>query len=156
LESQVEAQLITGSGKNENLQGLYKLSGANEVTFATEAKIEKVFPAIGRAIAQIGVKRQKPPEATLMTTSRLAWLATTGETEQRPLILTDKVGDEFPVASLSGIAVYLNDNIPNTLGTAREEDTIIVCRPSDMILLTAPITVAVQLEVLSGTMQARF
>lgn len=157
LDAEIELQLLTGLGSIESDQfyGLLNLVGTNKISFTETAEVAKMFPYIGRTGAQVGVKRKRSPQAWLMSTSRLMWLATQPDTEQRTLILTDNLGEEFPVASMAGIAVYLNDAIPNTLGKG-EEDTVIACRPSDYVLLATEPTANIDEDVNSGSLGVRF
>ncbi|MGA8763878.1 MAG: hypothetical protein WB562_13515, partial [Candidatus Sulfotelmatobacter sp.] len=96
-----------------------------------------------------------PTEALMMNTSRHAYLTFTADTE-RPQVFTDMVGREFPIASLGGFAVYLNDAIPATLGAALNQDTIVACRPSDFVIFYSEPKASTKLDVLSGTLTARF
>jgi HK97 family phage major capsid protein len=156
LDYQVELQILTGTGVSagDEWYGLLNLAGTNKIEYTEAAEAAKMFPFIGRAMAQVGVKRKQPPEYYMMSTSRLAWLSLTADVE-RPLLFTDNVGQLRPIVSLAGVAVELNDAIPNTLG-AGEEDTILACRPSDYVILaTEPVSSIFQ-DLPSGTLGVRF
>ena len=157
----VESSLLMGTGVGPEFTGMLNLSGTtktkfNETVSANKELGTKMFPYIGQTIAQVGVKRKRPPEALLMTTSRLAWLGTSEDNQNRPLLLTDYTGSNFPVASLTGIGVYLDDSIPTNLGKEKTQDVIIACRPTDFIFLSSAPKAAVMEDVLSGTLEARF
>lgn len=154
LDSKVEDVLLSGSGENEQFYGMLKLPETTGVEVSgTEATA--VIAGLGKAVAANGLKRRKPPEALLMSTARFAYLNFSPDTE-RQQVFTDIVGREFPIASLGGFAVYLNDAIKAELGTAKEQDTIIACRPSDFIVFYSEPKPVVHLEPLSGTLTARF
>jgi HK97 family phage major capsid protein len=159
-DAEIEKELIVGPGtgeRSERFYGLAELPGTNTVTYTSSKPTgTAMFPEIGKALAQVGVKRFMPPEALLMSTSRFYWLATSEDTQNRPLLLEDYPHSDFPNAGLSSCPVYLDDAIPSTLGTAKEQDAIFACRPSDWVILASEPKTSVKLDVLSGTLQARF
>jgi hypothetical protein len=155
LDAEVELSLLTGTGENEQFYGMLNLPETNKVEYTEGVEAAKIITAMGKAIAQTGVKRKKPPEAVLMNTGRFAFLNFSTDTE-RPQVFTDMVGREFPIASLGGFAVYLDDAIGNGLGVTKEEDTIIACRPSDFVIFYSPVKTSIKTDVLSGTLSARF
>jgi hypothetical protein len=155
LDGEVELSLLTATGTNEQFYGMLNLPETNEVKYTEAVDVAKIITAMGKAVAQTGIKRRKPPEALIMSTARYAFLNFSTNTE-RPQVFTDNVGREFPIASLGGFAVYLNDVIMNTLGATKEEDTIIACRPSDFVIFYSPVRTSVKTDVLSGTLTARF
>jgi hypothetical protein len=65
-------------------------------------------------------------------------------------------GKVRPTSSIYGWPVFVNDAIPATLGATGNQDTIIACRPSDLMVFEGDPRTAVLLEVLSGTLTARF
>jgi HK97 family phage major capsid protein len=151
-DAQLEAQLINGSGANGQLLGLLNVSGIN-TTSASASTATGMFTDIGKVVSKIGNNRKIPPTAWLMTTSRFAWLGSSEDQQQRPLMITDKDGSgEF---DLLAIEVKLDDAIPTNLGTGANQDVIIACVSSDGILLESAPHARVHLEVLSGTLQAR-
>ena len=157
LDANLEIDLVSGRGEtlNEAL-GLLNITGINAITATGAVEAKVAFPKIGEAMAAVGVERKMPPDAWLMTSARLAWLATAADTEQRPMILTDNVGDSWPVASMSGIPVYLDDAITRVGGANKNEEPVFAVRSNDFILWHSPITTAVFEEVLSGSLGVRF
>lgn len=153
----IERQLILGSGKGSEFYGLLELPGTNEVPYASGSPTGTgMFPEIGKALAQVDVKRRRPPRALLMNGSRFFWLATSEDNSNRPLILEDYPHSDFPNAGLASVGVYLDDAIPQNLGTTKEQDAIFACIPEDMIFLNSPPVMAVDKDVLSGTLEVRF
>jgi hypothetical protein len=59
------------------------------------------------------------------------------------------------VSVLLGWPVFPDDAIPATLGTGSNQDAILLCRPSDNLLLESDERMSVNVEPLSGTLQAR-
>jgi HK97 family phage major capsid protein len=155
-DAQLEAQLISGSGTNGQLTGLLNvtLPTANTVTYtdATPTAAE-MAPSLGQAIAAVGNNRKLPPELWLMTTSRLAWLASSEDNSLRPLFLVNRAGSGK--LDMFTFAVEPDDAIPTNQGASGTEDRIIACRPSDLMLFESEPRARVELEVLSGTLQAR-
>lgn len=153
----IERQLIIGTGTNSEFYGLLELPGTNKVEYVSGSPTgSKMLPEIGKALAQVGVKRRRPPTAVLMNSSRFFWLATSEDTTERPLILEDYPHSDFPNAGLCSVGVYMDDAIQQNYGAKKEEDAIFACRPEDMILLDSPPVMHVDEDVLSGTLEVRF
>lgn len=164
----LEQQLIIGQGAstpqgsgNDQLMGIYNhplIPTANQISYTGAAEgsataATSMFSSLGLAIAKIGQNRFAPPEAWLMTTSRMAWLGSSEDTQSRPLMIADKDGTgKF---DLIAIEVQLDDAIPRTSGSGGNEERIIACRPSDWLILESERRTQVMTEVLSGTLQAR-
>jgi hypothetical protein len=88
----------------------------------------------------------------MLTTSRGAWLASSEDQQNRPLMIADTQPDG--VWDLMGYPVWVNDAIPRTSGAGQEE-RIICLRPSDWLILESDRRTSVYTEVMSGTLQAR-
>jgi hypothetical protein len=155
LDQDLEIDLITGKGEafNEAL-GLLEISGINTIENAGAVEPKVAFGELAKAKGAIGRNRKRPPDAWLMTTAREAWLGMGPDTEQRPLILTDNMGQEWPESSMGGTAVYLDDAIPITWKTNQEP--VFCVRSDDFILWHSPVRTAVMEEPLSGSMGVRF
>ena len=50
----------------------------------------------------------------------------------------------------------MEDAIPTTLGTGGNQDTVIACIPGDLYLFEGQAVSHINVETLSGTLQARF
>jgi hypothetical protein len=156
-DEHVERAMIGGTGENYQFYGLYNISEIGEVTYtAKEPTGTAMVPYIGQTIAQVGIKRKRPPEALLMSTPRAAWICTSEDNANRPLSIEDYPGSDFPRFGFAGYGVYLDDAVQNVYGSKAEQDTIIACRPKDMIMLDTPSLTMVAEDVLSGTMEVRF
>ena len=159
FNANLEEQVIIGSTSPEGgpfyeFTGILNLTGINKVSYTAAAEAKKMIPYMGRAIAQIGKLRKMPPEAWMMTSSRWGWLCTQEDNQERPLVLASSSDTQsFPVGSLFGLPVYLNDALPENRNG--NQDVIICCRPKDFLLLESEPKFAVMEDVLSGTLQVR-
>jgi len=153
----IERQLIFGTGQGSEFYGLIELPGTTTVNYTSGSPTGTgIFPEIGKALAQVGVKRRRPPKALLMNSSRFFWLATSEDNSNRPLILEDYPHSDFPNAGLASVGVYLDDAIPQNFGESKEQDAIFACRPEDMLFLDSPPVTMADKDVLSGTLEVRF
>ena len=184
----LETMIINGTGEGESFKGILtegtkvpmSLKNAEEGT-SKEPKATKIFPYLGQLMARVGNKRKMPPEGWFTTTGRFGWLATSEDSQNRPLLITDYVGHASPAASVVGINLYFNDAIPNSLtysgGEAEaaevpaatvgeiegrggkyggNQDAIFIGRPKDSLLLESGQKTRILKDVLSGTLQVRF
>jgi len=158
----LETQLITGTGGTGSaaqFTGLINVTGAQKVTYTDGSPTgHAMFPYFGQAAADIGKIRGLPPFAWLMRTARWAWLTTSEDTSDRPLEFPELMGADNPLCpgAISGWPVWMEDSIPITLGAAGNQDTVIACIPSDLYLFEAAAVSHIDVETLSGTLQARF
>jgi len=163
VDSNLELQLVNGpggAGPFGQLLGLLNVTGTNSVVYTdaspTVAKfIQTASPGQGgpaaQAIAAIGNNRRRKPEVWLMTTSRAAWI-TSGEVTF-PLALANQIGPgEFDMLSYPAIEV---DAIPTTLGVGGNQDVVVACRPSDMLLFESAGVLNAFTEVISSSLEAR-
>jgi HK97 family phage major capsid protein len=156
----LETQLINGSGTSGQILGLLNITNSNSpanintitYTDATPTATE-MFTFFGQAVAAVGINRLQPPEVWLMTTARQAWIASSEDQQQRPLMVAGAEGPgEFQLVQYP---VKLDDAIPRNLGGGTNQDVIILCKPSDMVLLEGEPRTNVFVEVGSGNLRAR-
>ena len=149
----LEQQLINGSGSSGQLTGLVNLSGINSVPYTSATPTATaLYPIAGQAAAAIGINRKRPGETWLMTTARAAWITTSEDLETRPLVLggMDAPG-EFQLVQYP---VKLDDAIPRNLGGGTNQDVLILCRPSDMLLLESEPHMRVMTDIAADTESA--
>jgi HK97 family phage major capsid protein len=130
----LEQQLISGTGTGGQLLGLINLSGVNAITYTSGTPMATgMFTYFGQAVAAVGVHRRQPPETWLMGTPRQAWIASSEDSQSRPLMVAGapKPG-EFQLVQYP---VKLDDAIPRNFGAGTNQDVVILCKPSDMLLL---------------------
>jgi hypothetical protein len=177
-DGDLESQLITGTNgsaatvASAQLPGIIIVPGTNAIPYTGAVSGAAMYPYFGRAIAQIGDNRQKPPECFLMRTSRWAWIKTSEDTATLPFDLsvpfflgdTDDTPD--PIGGIANFPVFLTDAIPanltatttggvTTYATGGSQDVVICMRPSDLILLEGEPETMVAREPLSGNLGVR-
>jgi HK97 family phage major capsid protein len=160
----LELQLINGIGSatpqgsgNNQLLGILnntQIPAANIISYTGATTATTMYSYLGQAVAAIGNNRLLPPECWMMRTNRVGWLATSEDTQNRPLIISDNnnATGEFDLATFE---VHHNNAIPITLGTTANQDVIIACRPSDWLILESERRTNVYTEVISGVLSAR-
>ena len=163
-DAQVELQLLTGTGGSgpfAQLLGLLNVTGINAITYTdatpTATKWIQVQAtltgggAAPQALAAIGNKRDRKPEVWMMTTSRAAWVA--ASEVALPLALANQRG---PGAfDLLAYPVMENDSIPTNFGVGGNQDVVIACRPSDLLVFESAPTLKAHTETLAGNLEAR-
>ena len=166
-DQSLEQQLIYGTGSSvqpyQQFYGITNVTGIVGVTASSAASVSTgMYTYFGQMASRIGNNRDAPPEVWLMTTSRWAWIGSSEDSQNRPIVTPDvhppedgDVDGPQAVSTLLGWPVYVDDAIPTNLGATANQDEIIACRPSDMILLEGTPRTMVGVEVLSGTLQAR-
>jgi hypothetical protein len=171
-DQRLETALLTGTGAGGQFYGLLNMPGAltsgSQVTYTDSTPtISEMWPFFGQAAAGIGNNRLMPPEMWLMRTARWAWIGTQPSASNYPLSYPGHTppGDipylfddnrPTPVTCILGWPVFCDDAIPATLGAASNQDVIVLCRPTDMLLLESSPRTRVMFDTgLSGTLQAR-
>jgi len=114
------------------------------------------------------VNRFAAAEAIVMHPRRWAWISAALDSQNRPLVVpeansaSNAVGvfsqptAEGAVGTMQSLPVFLDANIPITLGAGTNQDLIIVARFSDDLLFEDPVpTVTVYEGVLSANLQVR-
>ena len=161
---QLDTQLLT-----QATNGVTVLSGTNAITFTTGSPmVALLYPKVADAIQQVGVNRFAAAEAIVMHPRRWAWISAALDSQNRSLVVPESnsasnaVGvfsqptAEGAVGTVQGLPVFLDANIPITLGAGTNQDLIIVARFSDDLLFEDPVpTVAVYEGVLSANLQVR-
>jgi HK97 family phage major capsid protein len=146
-------QMISGSGANGQLLGLLNVTGstvnnvpgARLVTYTNATPTPTaVIQAVSQCAAEISDTRERAPSAVLMRGARWFWLAgspdgSTNVSEQRlgtGVVPADT--DTGPYGPLASLPVYHDNTIPTNLGTGANQDTIVVVRAKDLLLLEDP------------------
>ncbi len=161
-DSDLEYQLTNGTGPAtagalDQLLGIMNVTGINSVTYTSASPTGSgMFPYFGQMAAKIGDNRGLSPEIFLMRTARWGWLMTSEDSSLRPLEIPTLAGGspECP-GSLIGWPAWMSNSLPATQGTGGNQDVMIVCRPSDLIVFEANPVTSANVEVLSGTLGAR-
>ena len=160
--TQVDVQVIAGSGASGQLRGLLNGAGVGATAFtsATPAvtsatAANSFYNKLVAAITSVHTNRYLPPSAIAMHPNRWGWVLEALDSQVRPLVTPDAypqfngVGDagQFPTAegrvgSMLGLPVYVDPNIPVNLGVGTNEDRVFVMRADDCWLYESAIQTA--------------
>jgi len=146
--ARVDVQALNGSGASGQMLGLLQTAGIISVTVST-ITAAGVWPKIADAAQQVSTAMGGIgylPDKMFMHPRRWAFFEAALDSQSRPLIVPTAIamnpmgtpdntggwagGFGGPVGVIQGFPVYLDANIPTTLGAATNEDRIIiVCSP---------------------------
>lgn len=165
--AKLDTQILNGSGSSGQHTGFLVLSGTNSVSYTDASPtVPEFFPYPSQAISQASTARRLPPTALVMHSRRWFWMLGALDSNNRPLVVPTANGpymamgvandvlSEGPVGVMHGLPVYLDQNIPTTLGGGTE-DAVIAARFSDSILFEGAVRTRALPEVLSGTLTVR-
>lgn len=155
LATELDDQIINGSGSSGQLLGLKNVSGINAVTFTSGSPTAALlYSKLVDAIQQVNSNRFAGADLILMHPRRLAFLQAGVDGSGRPLVLpTMNVPQNAqgigPIAgygntggSIAGVPVVTDANIQTDAGAGNNEDNIFVVRRADMLLFEDPGTPA--------------
>lgn len=147
--------------------GILNVSGKNSVTYTDASPtVPELYPKVADGIQQIHTGRFLPPQAHVMHPRRWAWHLASLDSSNRPLIVPNAQGpqnafagmgdvrSEGSVGSLQGLPVYVDPNVPITLGGGTE-DTIITARFDDLFLWESAMRTRVLFETDADTLSVR-
>jgi HK97 family phage major capsid protein len=168
-DAQLETQLLAGTGANGQLLGLANVSSITSVAYTSGSPtVNGAQVAILQAAAQLFDARLRPAEAAFMAGRRWYWLNSQALTDSASALIPSNpagrgylpaepalAGDGGPVGPIAGIPTYLDGAITTTAGAGSNQDVVVLTRPSDHLLLESTPNMTVNLEPLSGTLQAR-
>ncbi|HWU31451.1 MAG TPA: phage major capsid protein [Marmoricola sp.] len=154
--SQLDVQVISGSGANGQLKGL--IAAGTTVTYTTTAPsvvsttaANSFYNKIIAGEAAVWENRFLAADALVITPTRLGWLQQALDANNRPLFLpggaafnpiggfTDQVAQGYVGTLTTGIPVYVDPNIPRNRGVATNQDVAIILRRSDHWLYETPV-----------------
>lgn len=163
----LDTKVITNSTSN-NL-GLLDVSGINAVTYTDASPtVAELYPKLADAIQQIHAGIYMPATAVFMHPRRWGWILSGVDGNLRPLVTPyapqNSVADhggvvaQGLVGSIQGLPVYVDANIPTTLGASTNEDRIIVAATDELFVFednSGPYLETFR-DVGSGTLTVRF
>lgn len=139
-------RLVIG-GTVTNAKGLNEVSGTNAVTFTESTpKAGKFYPKLASAIAEVSAGIFAPPTVIAMTPQRWAWILSSTDTAERPLVvpvgqpgfnafgLQERVAAENIVGTIQGLPVIIDASIPKTKGAGTNQDEVFVYRADQLYL----------------------
>ena len=153
-----------------NNKGLLQVSGTNSVTYTDASPtLPELYPKISSAINSVHTGIYNPPNAIIMHPRRWAFCLSQLDSSNRPLIVPNTQGpqnaaggfggvvSQGSVGSIQGVPVYVDANVPTTLGASTTEDRIIVLRTDECYVwedLSGPYLETFR-DVGSGTLTVR-
>ena len=165
--SALDVAVINSSTSNN--KGLLQVSSINTATYTdSSATVAELYPKIADGIQKIHTNIYFPATHIFMHPRRWAFFLAASDGNLRPLVTPyapqnatadfGGVVSEGLVGSLQGLPVYVDANIPSTLGTGTDEDRIIVVSKPDLYLWedqSGPYLETFR-DVGSGTLTVRF
>lgn len=169
LATNVDTQVLNGSGSAPNVRGVRNVASINAITYTdSTATAPELYPKLIKAQGDIAANRYLPAQAYVMHPRRWAWLLAQLDTNNRPFIVAnpqgpqnafaglDNVRAEGSVGNLGGLPVYIDPNILTNLGAGTDQDTILACRFDDLYLFEGPLRTRTLFETDANTLQVRF
>lgn len=164
----IDTSIISDTGASGTHEGILEADTVNSVTFTSATPTAAgLFPKLADAIQRVTSTRFAAPDAIVMHPRRWAFLLGSLDSSNRPLVVPNALAQN-PVAdfqdvaaeayagNLLGLPVYLDANIPTTLGASTTEDRIIVGKFEDNFLYESAPRAEVFRETLSGQLTVRF
>ena len=155
LATELDNQIINGSGSSGQLLGLKNVSGINSVTYTDGSPTAaELYSKLVDAIQRVNSNRFAGADLIVMHPRRLAFLQAGVDGSGRPLVLpTMNVPQNAqgigPIAgygntggSIAGVPVVTDASIQIDAGSGNNEDNIFVVRRADMLLFEDPGTPA--------------
>jgi HK97 family phage major capsid protein len=162
LASKVDVYVL-----NKASIGILNVASINSVTYTDASPtVGELYPKVADSIQRIHTSRFLPPQAIVMHPSRWAWHLASLDSTGRPLVVPNANGpqnafagmgdvrSEGSVGSLQGLPVYVDPNVPTTLGGGTE-DAIIVARFDDLYLWEGDVRTRVLFETDADTLSVR-
>lgn len=154
----LDQQVINGSGANGQLRGLITAGTTVTYTTTTPAVVSTTaansfYNKILAAQAAVNSGRFLPADAIAMHPRRWSWVLSALDGNQRPLVTPNGAAYNQvaaagqPVAEgfageMLGLPVYVDPNIPTTLGANTNQDVVFVLRTSDLWLWESAVETA--------------
>lgn len=160
--TQLDLQVLTGSGSSGQLRGLLNGSGVGSTTFTSASPAvtsataaNSFYNKLISAITAVHTNRYLPPTAIIMHPVRWGWVLEALDSQTRPLVtphaypVLNSIGDSAATPQSQGLAgellglpVYIDPNIPQNLGAGTNEDRVFVVRQDDLWLYESPVEAA--------------
>lgn len=160
-DSQMDVQLLSGSGASGQHRGLRNVTGKLAVTFTSGSPTGALLlPKVYDAIQQVASNRFRNADTIVMHPRRAAWLAKE-LSSTFPLFqqgsLNQAVGEQQGGFSTSfgGLRVVLDPNVGVVYGASTSEDEIYVLHVGDSLLMEGPVMSIRFDDVLSANMTVR-
>tara|TARA_R110002012_G_scaffold168079_3_gene331487 strand:- start:8358 stop:9872 length:1515 start_codon:yes stop_codon:yes gene_type:complete len=147
MATELDSQLINGSGSSGQLLGLKNVSGVNSISYTDGSPTaSELYSKLVDGIQQVNSNRYAGADLIVMHPRRLAFMQAGVDGSNRPLVVpTQNVPQNAmgvgPVAgygntgaSIAGVPVVTDANIQTDAGAGNNEDLIFIVRRADMLL----------------------
>ena len=147
MATELDNQLLNGSGSSGQLLGLTNVSGVNSITYTDASPTAaELYSKIVDGIQQVNSNRYAGADLIVMHPRRLAFLQAGVDGSNRPLVVPQQnvpqnamgvgpvAGYGNTGASIAGLPVVTDANVITNGGTGTNEDEIYIVRRSDMLL----------------------
>jgi HK97 family phage major capsid protein len=124
--TKLDVQLLNGTNANGQVQGVLQNSNVESVTYTDATPtVAELYSKLADAVQRVATLRFAAAEAIFMHPRRWGWITAAADTAGRPLIPpvapqnaggTFGITDQGAVGSLQGLPVFLDANLPTTLG----------------------------------------
>ena len=161
--TQVDKQVIFGSGTSGQVVGVRSTAGIETVT-ADTATVTSLYAKLADAVQRIHSLRFAPPTVIVMHPRRWAYFLAAVDNAGRPLVTPQGPGQnaiatlgavaaEQVVGYMHGLPVVTDPSMPTTVNTT--QDVIHVLRASDLWLFESPLRTRVLDEIGSQSLTVR-
>ena len=147
MATELDNQLLNGSGSSGQLLGLTNVSGVNSITYTDASPTAaELYSKIVDGIQQVNSNRYAGADLIVMHPRRLAFLQAGVDGSNRPLVVPQQnvpqnamgvgpvAGYGNTGASIAGLPVVTDANVITNGGTGTNEDEIYIVRRADMLL----------------------
>ena len=147
MATQLDSQLINGSGSSGQLLGLKNVSGVNSITYTDASPTAaELYSKIVDGIQQVNSNRFAGADLIVMHPRRLAFMQAGVDSSNRPLVVPSQnvpqnamgvgpvAGYGNTGASIAGLPVVTDANVVTNAGAGTNEDEVYIVRRADMLL----------------------
>lgn len=148
----VNQYVVNGSGSSGQPTGILQTGSINAVTYTDGSPtVPELYPKLADSVRQITEGTFEEATAFVMTARRWAWMASSLDSSNRPLVVINTAGpynalglqnggnssfleNMVPAGWVFGKPVYIDETIPKTTGVATNQDTIFAAAFDELIL----------------------
>jgi HK97 family phage major capsid protein len=132
LDAEQERLVLNGSGSSGQPTGLLNQSGIGTVSL-TSTSAPDLIDAVADAAQESFAATGEPADTVVLSPRR--WTRTLAKAGDYSAALSAAVAPTGPVrGQLVGLDVVVSQAVPTTLGASTDQDVIIVCRRSDIVM----------------------
>lgn len=146
--AELDRQVIAAAGANGEHTGFLNTANVNAITYTDASPtLVALWPKLADAVGKVVSTSYRGPSAILMAPSTWAWALSGLDTANRPLIAPSANGPTnaagvngapgygSEVGRIMGLPVYLDGNLPSTLGVGGNQTPIVVAAWDEHILM---------------------